>query len=531
MSTVATSFASLGYTENDFTAGEREVISRRVGELTKDGESEADALAHAIKECAPSKAAVKASIGGNYEWSRNTDGTYNIFDIPVFAKHVRKLGMRMVADAEGNPKIEEVTINVDEKWLSRAIELNRRRYDQEQYLGPLHVRHHPKGDEGADTTEPAGHFLLKYVKAVPFEGEVVPMLYADFLRIPEGVFNRIKQGQLSYRSIESLPPQFEEIDSIALLDTDVPWFRLPMLTPGKEIQREVYRAVDATSPFRGYARSGVRWAALFYQAGEGFKEREDDEKKSDKGDSDNEKKTAPASGDDKGSMNSEAEDGLTDDMSDDQIEQSLGGDTMSKILEALQALAKTQEAILAKMGGAAQPPAPVTPGAPAAESGPGKSAAQFDAAEGAALKAIVYGMKAEKDITEKVNAACERLVEYNLGPTAKKDLLDEALKSSDPERVISTFVATVEKHGTKMPTPVWSTARPSGSPPLPPPGANVPDEIRAYFAKSPELGQRALAAWNGYDEALKMGVIHKSMSRQDFVKFNLTKDYSALLAG
>lgn len=530
-------FSKLGYVEEDFTAGEREAIVAKANEHMEDCEPE-QAVALAIKSCAPTKAQGKASMGGQYEWSKNSDGTYNIFDVPVFAKHVRQLGMKLVADGEGNPKVEEVTINVDEKWLNKAVELNRRRYEQGQYMGPLHVRHHPRSaDDGEDTTVEAGHFLLKYVKSVQFEGETVPMLYSDWLRIPAEIFKRIQAGRLPYRSIESLPPNFNEIDSIALLATDVPYFRLPLTSVGKEITRQVY-AAKSPSPFRGFARgkNPIHWSALFYQGGEEFRERDEKSEKEAADEEKSDKAGAPGGAPGAGRP-MDAAAGEDDEQAEILGEEpgETGGNVMGEILKALQALAKTQELVLEKLGGAATPPTPVTDGTPALDK-PGKAGKpseqpmQFAAdARVAALESVVNGMVTEKELASKVEKAMGELAKYSLASNTREKMLAVARASKDADAALALFVETIKQHATPAPDAQFSAPR--GGVPIPPPGESIPEPLRAYFGESPEKGAKALACWNAYGEALRRGLIARTMSQADFVKYNLTKDYSALVTG
>jgi len=523
-----------GYTYADFTEGERTSISDQIGKLVAAGYGSDQALARAVKHCAPSRTPVgtPAKVGGQYVWSRNGDGTYNIFDVPVFVKHTRKLGMRMVADKDGEPKVVEETIDIDEKWLNRACEVNQRRYFSDSYLGPLHVRHHKQDPNAQDQTEAAGHFLLKYVNEVSYDGETVPVLFADFLRIPAAVFERIKAGQLPYRSIESLPPKYEEIDSIALLDTDTPWFRLPLLALGAEIQREVYAVTSGSSLVRGYATAGKAWAALCYEHSASFSERKDEDDEPDKDEAgdkgeagDKDKMNAGA-----GSESDESDvDGLSDDMTDENVEATLGGDTMSKILEALQSLAKTNELILARLGGAVQPPTPQVPGAPVVETAGDKTKTASYDGRLAAVESILAAQRTEVDLRGKVKALLVDLGKrFNLGSDAEERLFAKARESKDPDAVIAAYKATIEEHGTQVPTP-WIPGVPASI--LPASGTGLPDEVKEYQAKGPEVLAKAIKANAAYDEAKKVGLVSGGVTRKDFIKYNIDRDFSALVTG
>jgi hypothetical protein len=533
-----------GIDYSDFTEDERSCITRKIKVLHDEGYDGDQATAIAIKHCSPTKAQSKAQIGGNYTWSRNDDGTYNMFDIPVFCCHTRKLGMRLVSGADGEPRVEEVKIDVDEKWLSRAVELNRRRYDQDGYLSPLHVRHHPQKEGEIDQSYPAGFFMLKDIRTMKYGGEELPTLYADFVKIPAAVFEDIRRCRLPYRSVESLPPKFEEIDSIALMATEVPWFRFPLLTPGKEIDRRVYSAETFNDAFRGYARSdGGRWSALFYQAGEEFDEKGKDGKGEaadaeeggnggpngvegvGKGRTSNFKKM-PSSDDPSGYMTDEDVD---DEDRADMESEGEGDSTMGKILEVLNVMVKGQEILLRKLGGADAPPSTPPVGAPVQE-GAGNAAVpapmQAHAARMAALEDVVTSMKRDKELGEKVRATLAKLASYNLGSDAEAKLLAAAKAAKDPDSVLKVYEETIITYAAPMP-PSGSRSDAVGY--VPASGKPVPEEVKEYQSRGPEAVEKALRYAGAYEEAVRSGAINqREISKKDFIRYNVDRDFSKL---
>lgn len=540
--------ASVGISPADFTPGELAAIASSVG-----ADPSVAAVIAAVHKCAPTKSRSSAFTGGNYHWSRNSDGSFNIFDVPVFAKHVRKLGMKLVAGKDGTPKVEEHVINVDEPWLNRAITINRTRFEQGKYMGSLHVRHHPSKDGEVDRTESAGKFLLKYVRPMMYDGETVPVLYADFVQIPAAIFERIKAGLLPYRSIESLPPKFEEIDSIALLDTETPWFRLPMLTPGEEIQREVYAATcpPLGSPLRGVAISGVNsLSALCYFAGGSYEEKGDekkpkeDSKGGDRGDDGKEGGDKEKMDGSKAGLSTQcAECGYThpDDErhGDEDFDREAGetgdagGDTMGKILDVLTSIAKGQEAILKALPGQ-MPPPPAGKDTPVSESGTKESTIQSSAAsEGrlAGVEQALATMKQTESVKALVAKAMADLCEFNLGAAAGEKLLAKAVASKDPESVVANYVDAVKEHGTKMPTP-FSAARGtvSGKAFVPPPAGEMSEAVREYQAKGPEVLEKALKAHEMFLLCKEQGSLG-GLSEKEFIKHRVEPGYGAALKG
>lgn len=154
-----------------------------------------------------------------YNAQQAADGTWTIFNVPVFAEHTEKLPSGRV-------------FKVDRPWLERALLMGRQR-EAEGYLPPLHVRHHAIGRAAEEGAQPdvkgAGRWRMRRVGLLPYGGRVVWALFADLVGIRPEVYARIRAGELPYRSVEILRPQTGEVDSLALLDDEVPYFRFPLL--------------------------------------------------------------------------------------------------------------------------------------------------------------------------------------------------------------------------------------------------------------------------------------------------------------
>ncbi len=158
-------------------------------------------------------------IGGSYPAEQNEDGTWDIKDVPIFAFTPE--------GARGNDE------PIDAKWMKKAIKKAKQRMD-EGYLAPLHILHHEPGVQ----PERAGHFIPTHVGTIRHDGEDVDALYARLVKIPDRIFQRIRAEELPFRSVEIFCFESPEINSLALLDTEVPFFRLPLLTVGETVVRE-----------------------------------------------------------------------------------------------------------------------------------------------------------------------------------------------------------------------------------------------------------------------------------------------------
>lgn len=176
--------------------------------------------------------------------TKNADGTWTIHDAPIFATHRDWRDGRVV----------------DESWLRSALARAEARYAQDAYLPPIHVRHH--GDEGVT---PAGRFQLKRIEPIAYEGKLRPFVLAD-LTVSEPVLREIESGKIQYASVEIQRPNGPpEIDSLALLDHDPPFFRktLRVERAGETAPVQAYRVGRSERPALAY-RSAASGDAVLY---------------------------------------------------------------------------------------------------------------------------------------------------------------------------------------------------------------------------------------------------------------------------
>lgn len=179
-----------------------------------------------------------------YRAEQQKDGTWTIFDVPVFAEAV---------DTRG-PK----PLKFDAGWLSRALMIAQQR-EREGYLPPLHVRHH----DGQADVAAAGHFRLTRVAPMAYEGQQRMALYADLVGVPDEVYQQVRAGRLPYRSVE-IHKGLREIDSLALLDHEVPFFRFELLRIADE---GAVKPAAAATPAAIQTAKAARLPALVFAQG------------------------------------------------------------------------------------------------------------------------------------------------------------------------------------------------------------------------------------------------------------------------
>lgn len=172
--------------------------------------------------------------GETYKSVRNSDGTHDIFDVPVFAF--------VPEGTKGAPE------DIGEQWMQGAIKEARRREKEDGWKPPLHTRHH-----GASETAFAGTFRVTRVRTKRYDGKSQPVLFADLLNIPADIFKEIMAGMWAARSVEIIDYEAGVINTLALLDTEEPFFRFPNLSN---------ETIESFS-LRSFERSGAGYTAIF----------------------------------------------------------------------------------------------------------------------------------------------------------------------------------------------------------------------------------------------------------------------------
>jgi hypothetical protein len=186
----------------------------------------------------------------HYPAVRLPDGTHEIHELDVFAECSRL-----------NPHTGEVDV-FDIEWLRAAARQATAR-QAEGYLAPAHLGHH---DPLREDEPPLAGFLRDLRVDPPDEhdnsGDAVAVLRATVTGIPDDVFARIRDTRLPYRSVEIHSPDEPEINSLALLETTVPFFKFP-LTRVSEQDANASEPTDANAAAgaNANANSGVAGVA------------------------------------------------------------------------------------------------------------------------------------------------------------------------------------------------------------------------------------------------------------------------------
>lgn len=182
-----------------------------------------------------------------------SNGNYTVFDVPIFSAHSEEL-------RNGKKRV------FSKEWLSKAVDKALLR-QSEGYMPPLHISHH-----GSDSVEATGQIRINRLGKVKHDGELVPTIFADLVNVKPETYERIKLGQLVYRSVEIIDIDKPEIDSLALLDHETPFFRFPLL---RVQDSESVVSVSNTGPVLAYTQSGHSSRALFnYQSSENIMKQE-----------------------------------------------------------------------------------------------------------------------------------------------------------------------------------------------------------------------------------------------------------------
>lgn len=190
-----------------------------------------------------------------YQWREEADGTFTVLNLPVFST--------LAANAHGhNPEITE-------DWL-KAAKARFGARKAEGYLPPMHLRHHR-----FDVAQRAGHFELIRLGRHKVDGSYLPTLFANLIRVPADRFAEMRRGEWPYRSVEIHDYSAPEIDSLALLDSEVPFFRYPCM--GLSDQGSQFQVSNNYSdhPLRAVAAHGKARAFLFRSTGGLFMDSQD----------------------------------------------------------------------------------------------------------------------------------------------------------------------------------------------------------------------------------------------------------------
>lgn len=214
---------------------------------------------------------MQTTATGRYRVTRHPDGTITVHDVPIFAECFRAPKPR----ADGTMPAFDGNFNA--AWIREAVRNAQQRHS-EGFFGPVHVRHHEKTAVGEEARR-AGTFQVTGTSVIRYEGQPRLAVMADITLTDESAQFDVLKERVPYRSIETLHPATRpEFDSLALLDHEVPFLRLPNMTIGEVDDQSSedgavpcgtfsepweMGALDDAGPMVAYFSQGERTALLF----------------------------------------------------------------------------------------------------------------------------------------------------------------------------------------------------------------------------------------------------------------------------
>lgn len=157
-------------------------------------------------------------IGVKYRAVKNDDGTYSIFDVPIFGT--------LPAGQRGNEK------TIDREWMLKALE-RANTAAAGGFIPPVHFAH-PGGGSWKTCS-----FRLSRVGKMTLEGKEMDVLFADLLEVGEDIVQAIEAGQFPYRSVEVRDWNEPNVNALGLLSGDPPYFRFPRMIGVQVEQQEI----------------------------------------------------------------------------------------------------------------------------------------------------------------------------------------------------------------------------------------------------------------------------------------------------
>lgn len=416
----------------------------------------------------------RALPGGQYEARQESDGTWTIFDVPIFA--------------ELQPGQKGTKERIGRDWMLRAIQRHQDMELQEQHLPPVHANHHDYGRE----TPLIGFFRLTRVGSVLQKGKNVDALFADLIGIKEDQFQAITAMQFPYRSVEISRWADAEIASLALLEDEAPFFKLPMLSIGKAVSttnEELHHS------FAVAMRHSARRGDMILFSFSGGKEEEMPTPK---------KKTAT-----KKEAQLQDGDGDKDEEDDEKMEDGGGG----VVIDPGELKEMIMQMIKDAMG--VKEEAPEAPEVEPAQ----LSEKDKENTELAAQVAFLMGENKKRTEADKVAALCSSTVAglrdagWHIDDDAQADLRKQLEKSSDPDETAKVFAETWKRIAPKDPAKKLDDV-----------GADDATEVHESLKKFADKGPEVLAAaefWGRqYDNLQDQGTV-LSASRDEYIECNL----------
>ncbi len=436
--------------------------------------------------------------GGAYRAQQNADGTWNIFDVPTYPAHERKLptGYR---DGELQYKI----FKVDTAWLEKTLSYHKFKRDEESFLYPLHINHHEYcGGSQGEQVLGAGFHMPRRIGKIKLDGKETDVMFEDLIGVPPEVFALIEKGQLPYCSVEVLNIAENVLSSLSLMQHHVPYFAFPLITIGAKEYHPTANTSLATASFAKAMESAAAYSRS-YEGGSTMPKPEDDKDSADKS---KEVKPGEAPAAPAAAPSGAAAGGLEGKL-----------DVMISMLTKL-------------LSGAAATPPPDAGGI----SAPVPAAASKAAANEGALQGEVAALRARLDSNDRKEALkakskqwAAELAPYNLGVDVESQLFTMATDPQRGEAAAVAYVEAVKKNVAPMPPPAFAAAATAGGTPIAaaPTGA-FPKEVLAYQKDGVEAMNRAYAAYKAFEEAKSFSLLNEGDTLESFIKNQMREVYA-----
>lgn len=185
--------------------------------------------------------------GTESEAVQAADGTWTIKDVPIFADTTRDY-----RDQSG--KTLRYVAGGD--WHAKAIARAQARYAETGYMSRVIVRHTAPGKD----REGAGFVMPRRVGTMTVDGEAKSVLFADYIGVPDHIYQRMKRHELPYRSAETPLDGRPEIKALALLPSEEPFHPFGPHTIRREVRHVGARPADLreSPPVFHFKTSGAR---------------------------------------------------------------------------------------------------------------------------------------------------------------------------------------------------------------------------------------------------------------------------------
>lgn len=144
-------------------------------------------------------------------------------------------------------------------WMQAVIARHRQMEAEQQHLAPVHLHHHGKGKQ----VRKVGYLRPKTVGKVTLDGGESDALFAEIVGVRTEDLPMLEAMEFPYRSVEVGDWESFQIESLALLSDDAPFFKLPMLKIAARHPRAEWSMVEEPGPAMAFRCIGEGAAVLF----------------------------------------------------------------------------------------------------------------------------------------------------------------------------------------------------------------------------------------------------------------------------